>query len=75
MNIIDLIAKEYGWTIPEITDLTYAQFTGIQNAIGMRYKAQADAMENAANGGTAKTRRITSDMLPSNKKVSFRGIK
>ena len=73
MNIVDLLAKEYGWTIQDIQNLTFKQFLKIQEAIGMRYKAQAEAMDEAANG-KKKVRKIDPRTLPSGKKIAFNKI-
>ena len=49
--MFDLFAFEYGWTLPEILDLTNEEVLLMQGAMEHRYKLQEKAQKDAEKSG------------------------
>ena len=45
-EVVDLLAREYGWTIDEINNLTFGQILTLIKTIGKRYRQQSEAIKD-----------------------------
>jgi len=48
--LIDLFASEYGWTVPDVLDLTTEEINLMQRGIEHRFKRQEQAMKDHSKG-------------------------
>ena len=48
--MIDLFASEYGWTVPDVLDLTTEEINLMQKGIESRFKRQEQAQKEYSKG-------------------------
>ena len=53
-ELVDLFAKEYGWTLADITELTMPQILLLIRAIEKRYRREKEAIEKGGKHSGAE---------------------